>query len=144
MSSSHLSAASLLMTLLFMPGVALAQKDKPPVTAERQDLARAKAKEALRLYEAGRVEDAYIAFLEADALFQAPTITIHLARCQRKLEAARCPLDIRADPRRGAPKDAPTAFVNAHVDAGKELADLKPRIPSLRVVVAGCRPARRR
>lgn len=128
-----------LSAALLVPAPALAQKvAKPPASAESQDQARSKAKEGLKLYEANRFAEAYAAFREADTLFHAPTIAIYLARCQRKLgkllEARATYEVILAEE---LPKDASAAFVKAHVDAGKELTDLKPRIPSLRVDVTG-------
>src|SRR5262245_57250975 len=140
MLASHLRHAVLSLMLL-TPVPALAQKGaKPPAPAEAQDKAREKAKEGLKLFEAGRFEEAYSTFRDADALYHAPSIAIFLARCQRKLgkliEARATYEAILAE---DLPKDTSQAFVKAHVDAGKELAELKPRIPWLRVEVTGIR-----
>src|SRR5262249_54771862 len=35
------------------------------------------------------------------------------------------------------PSNAPPAYVSAHVDAGRELEMLRPRVPTLRVVITG-------
>jgi hypothetical protein len=127
------------LAALLVPAPALAQKGQPSVAvAERQDQARAKAKEGLKLYEAGRTEEAYASFREAYELYQAPTIAIYVARCQRKLGKL---IKARTSYERllagELPRDAAPPFVKAHADAGKELNELRAVIPSLRVAVVG-------
>ena len=126
-----------LVGALLVPGVAAAQRSRTPATAEQQDEARDKAREGLRLYEDGQIAPAYAAFQEADRLYHAPSISIYIARCQRRLGKL---LDARATYEgivaERLPLDASIAFVTAHADAVKELADLAPRVPTLRVGVA--------
>ncbi|MCA9522581.1 MAG: hypothetical protein KC609_16500, partial [Myxococcales bacterium] len=136
MFAPQLRVAVFSLTLL-APALALGQAGKGAAVAA-QDQARTKAREALTLYEAGRFDEAYPLFQEADALFHAPSIAIFIARCQRRLgkllEARAIYEAILAEP---LPPDAANAFVKAHVDAGKELSELKPKIPWLRVEVKG-------
>jgi hypothetical protein len=132
MVATHVRHA-LFALVLMTPAQAAAQKG--PDNAQQ---ARAKAQEGLKLYNAERFQEAYATFREADALFHAPSLTLYVARCQRKLgkmlEARATYEQILAE---DLPKDAAPAFVAAHVDAGKELAVLKQHMPSLRVVVTG-------
>jgi len=117
------------------PAIASAQKPPP---ADKQDQARSKAQEGLKLYGADRWSEALGAFREADRLYHAPSVTLYIARSQRKLGQlldARTTYDqILAE---DLPKDASPQFVQAHVEAGRELEALKARIPTLQVVVAG-------
>lgn len=127
---------------LLSPAPASAQKTGvPAASADRQGQARARAKDALKLYQAGETAEAYATFREAEGLFHAPTIVLYIARCQRRLgkllEARASYESILAEE---VPKGAAAAFVSAHVDAGRELTELKSRIPSLRVIITGAPP----
>jgi hypothetical protein len=103
-------------------------------SADRQVQARAKAQEGYKLYSADRWEEALAMFREGEALYHAPSILVFVARCQRKLgkllDARNTYLRILSE---DLPKDAPPAFVSAHVDAGKELELLRQRTPSLEI-----------
>ncbi len=127
--------AALLLALL-SPAVASAQKPPPP--QDRQDVARTKAQEGLKLFGADRFTEALGTFVEADRLYHAPSVTLYIARCQRKLGKL---LDARATYERilaeDLPKDASPQFVQAHVEAGREVESLKQRIPTLQVTVTG-------
>lgn len=132
--------AVLLLTFL-SPAVAAAQKPppaKPPPASDAQDAARTRAQEGLKLFGADRWPEALEAFRDADRLFHAPSVTLYIARCQRKLGQlleARATYDqILAE---DLPKDATPQFIQAHVEAGRELEILKARIPTLQVSVTG-------
>jgi hypothetical protein len=127
----------------FAPAPAFAQKPPPATDSSkapegRQTAARGLALEGLKLFGADRYAEALATFREADALFHAPSVTLYIARCQRKMGKL---LDARATYDKllaeDLPKDASPQFVQAHVEAGQELEALKHRIPTLRVVVVG-------
>jgi hypothetical protein len=126
------------IALLVFLAPALASAQKPPPSDLHQDLARARAQEGLKLFGADRLTDALAAFREAESVFHTPSVTLYIARCQRKLGKV---LDARTTYEQilaeDLPKDASPPFVQAHFDAGRELESLKPRIPTLRVVVTG-------
>src|ERR1700729_1800909 len=82
MPAAHLRTAALLLVLL-SPAIAAAQKPLP--SNDRQDLARARAQEGLKLFGADRWTEALTTFNEADSLYHAPSVTLYVARCQRKL-----------------------------------------------------------
>src|SRR5262249_11524349 len=83
MITARLRHAALAFVLL-SPGPAFAQNGPPPI-AEQQAVARAKAQAGVKLYGADRWEQALASFREADAAFHAPSVTIYIARCQRKM-----------------------------------------------------------
>jgi hypothetical protein len=125
--------------VLFSPALAAAQHGSPvPTAADPQALARAKAQEGLKLYGADRWSEALASFREADTLFHAPSLTLYVARCQRKLgrlvDARTTYVRILAE---DLPTGAPPAFVSAHADAGKELELVRQRVPTLQVAVTG-------
>jgi hypothetical protein len=126
---------AVLSLALLSPALAAAQKPPP---ADRQGAARTLAQEGLKLYGADRWAEALAAFREADGLYHAPSVTLYIARTQRKLGKL---LDARATYDQllaeDLPKDASPQFVQAHVEAGRELEGLKHQVPTLRVVVAG-------
>jgi pentatricopeptide repeat protein len=126
--------------VLLTPALGVAQKALPPAApdTDRQTVARAKAQEGLRLFGEDHWADALAAFREAEALTHAPSITIYVARCLRKLgkmfEARDVYQQILA---RDLPPDAPAQFVTARNDAGKELEFIRQNIPTVRVEVLG-------
>jgi hypothetical protein len=125
---------AVLLAALLSPALAAAQQPPP----DRQTAARTLAQEGLKLYGADHYTEALASFREADALFHAPSVTLYIARCQRKLNKlldARATYEqILAEP---VAKDASTQFVQAHVEAGQEVEGLKHRVPTVRVAVAG-------
>jgi hypothetical protein len=124
--------------LLALLAPALATAEKPSPRPDPQDVARSRAQEGLRLYGADRWGEALTAFVEADRLYHAPSVSLYIARCRRKLGKL---LDARATYDQilaeDLPKDASPQFVQAHVEAGRELEIIKARIPTLQVVVTG-------
>jgi hypothetical protein len=143
MIAAHLRNAALAMVLL-SPTPAIAQAKAPP-SAAVQSAARAKAQQAIKLYGAERWQEALASFREADTLFHAPSLAVYVARCQRNLGKL---LDARVTYQKllteDLPKDAPPAYVQAHVDAGRELEVIRDRMPTLRVVVTGAAPGEAR
>src|SRR5580700_9933332 len=118
------------------PGSALAQGRPAPEGSAVE--ARNKAEEGLRRYDAGRWQEAYDLFLEADRIHHAPTLVLYMANCQRglgNLLAARA-LDQRLSDEEFGP-DAPAAFLEARANARKALKELAERIPFVRVTLTG-------
>src|SRR5580700_10780387 len=138
MPSMRARSLSLCVALLAaVPGYALAQGKPAPSAAELAD-ARGKAEEGLRRYDAGRWQEAYDLFLEADRIHHAPTLVLYMANCQRglgNLLAARA-LDQRLSDEEFGP-DAPAAFLEARANARKALKELAERIPFVRVTLTG-------
>ena len=96
-----------------------------PAVTNRQ-LALQKAHEGLDLYRAGRWQDAYDRFQEADRLHHAPTLTVYLARCKHKLgrlaEAHDLYQRILAEP---PGKDDPALYAEVRREAERELAQVQ-------------------
>ncbi len=117
-----------------------------PVAAHAEDnktKARAKADEALKLYQQKQWEACYEAFTQAEVLYGAPSITIYRAHCLReaeKLVEARLIYARLAAFKLDA--DAPAAFREAVADAAKQVTLLDKRIPSLRITVANAKSVR--
>jgi hypothetical protein len=123
---------------LCAPSPAHAQQRPDPTIVERQELARMKAEQALKLFGADRWQEAFDWFREADLLFHAPTLSLYMARCQRKmgklLEARDLYEKLLAEP---LAKDAPPAFLEAHDAARAELDALRRVIPTVQIAVSG-------
>jgi tetratricopeptide (TPR) repeat protein len=119
MRAARLRSCALALALL-VPTPALAEE--PLRKPEARALALEKAQQGLTHYDAGRWQDAYDSFREAAGLYDAPSVEIYLARCQRKLgrpaEARALYERILAEP---LARDAPPQFVEAHRDAEREL-----------------------
>jgi hypothetical protein len=100
--------------------------------------ARAMATQAVAQEEAGHWSEAIDLLQRAESLVHAPPHLLHIARAEAKLgrlvAARETYLKIT---REELASGAPRAFVDAHAEARKELADLEPRIPTLKVVVSG-------
>ena len=118
---------ALLVTLAPSPGRA-----EPPRTTSAPDkraLALDLAHHGLDSYRAGRFEEAYQHFREAQQLFPAPTLLVHMARCQHRLgrqeEAKALYEEVLAAP---LPVDAPAPFVEARADAEREIVAVKAAI----------------
>jgi hypothetical protein len=103
--------------------------------SERKASARAAYQEGMDL-QAQKSPDALARFQYAQRLFDAPTHLLHIAEClvvSGKLVEAQETYETLTH--RELPADAPAPFREA-VEAGKrELADLQPRIPTLRIEV---------
>jgi hypothetical protein len=98
--------------------------------------ARKLATEGIELYQAGKYPEALDRLERAEALFDAPVHLLYIARTQsalnRWVEAAetyRKLVRVKLD------AGAPEAFQQAIDDGKKELAELEPKIPSLKVEV---------
>jgi hypothetical protein len=100
--------------------------------------AREAAKEGAKAFGEKRWTDAIDLFTRAESLVHAPPHLLYLARASANMgqlvKARENYLKITRDKiAAGAPK----AFVEAQTSANKELADLEPRIPSIKAQVAG-------
>ncbi|MRG96086.1 tetratricopeptide repeat protein [Polyangium spumosum] len=109
-----------------------------PLDDQVRIAARALADEGFALYDQGKYADALVKFERADALVNAPTVKLLAARTLEKLgrlvEAAekyRSITILQLDDK------APDAFRDAQETAGKELAALTPRIPTIELTVTG-------
>lgn len=100
--------------------------------------ARQLATDASAAYQANDFAQAYDQFNRAYQLVHVPTVGIWAARSSVKLgrfvEASERYLEVQRSP---LAADAPAEHVKAQKDASDERAALLPRIPSVRVIVAG-------
>ena len=111
------------------------------------DADRAAARElfmdGVKLQEAGNFADALDRFQRAQAVFSAPTHLLHIAECDaalgRLVESAET---YRTLVRTPLPAGSPQAFQNAQQQGATELAQVEPRIPSIRLLVKPDRVAR--
>ena len=107
-------------------------------TDEARAAARAAATEGLHALQEGRYKDAVDLCTRAESLLHAPTHLLLIARAQAKLghlvEAQEAYIKIQRD--HLAP-NAPRAFTDAQAAATEEEAALAPRVPTLKVDVAG-------
>jgi hypothetical protein len=105
--------------------------------------ARLLGDEGLTLFDDRRYEEAYDKFVQAEALFHAPTHLLFMARCSaqlgRLLEARRLYGDVAGE---ALAADAPPQFVEAKRAAAQESSALSERIPRLAIVVRGTSAAR--
>ena len=104
--------------------------------SERKATARAAYLEGVKLQEGGNCPEALPRYEAAQKLFDAPTHLLHIGQCQAatgKLVEAAETYETLA--RRTLPKDAPEVFRQAQEESKRELAQIKPRIPTLRVQV---------
>jgi hypothetical protein len=103
---------------------------------EKKAAARSAYQEGVQLQDSGRHAEALARFEAAQKLYDAPTHQLHIAQCQAKtgrlVEASET---YEALTRRALAPDAPEAFRQAQEQARQELPELRPRIPTLRVVV---------
>jgi len=104
--------------------------------SERKATARAAYLDGVRLQETGSCPEAIGRFEAAQKLYSAPTHLIHLAQCQaatgKLVEAAEAYEELVRIP---LTANSPEAFRQAQEDGKKEVAALRPRIPSLRVSI---------
>jgi hypothetical protein len=137
----------LLAVFVLAPPAAAEPAEPPPSPAAGEDAARERAldlgEEALRYYDEGRWDEAYVRFGQADALAHAPTFVLYMARARRNagrlLEARELYRAIVDEP---LGTDAPEPFRKAHDRAATELGLTEARIPSLRIAVRGAAAAR--
>lgn len=103
---------------------------------ERKAAARAAYTEGVTFQDKGNPAEALARFEAAQKLFDAPTHLLHIAECQvltgKLVEASETYETLIRKP---LGKDAPDAFVQAQEQGKAELAQLRPRIPMMRVVV---------
>jgi hypothetical protein len=98
--------------------------------------ARTLATEGIKLFREGRFAESLDKMQRAQTMYDAPVHVLYIARCQVKLDKlvegaesyrklVRTPLDA----------NAPPAFKEAIESGGKELEEIEPKIPALRVEV---------
>jgi PEGA domain len=111
----------------------------PPVDmseSERKATARAAFLEGVKLHDAGNCVEALPRFEVAQKFYPAPTHLLHIGQCQaatgKLVEAAETYETLS---RASLAKDAPEVFRQAQDEGKKELAQIKPRIPTLRIQV---------
>ncbi len=114
-----------------------ADTDSAPV-----DVARSGGDEGLRLFAAGKVEQAYESFRRAERLYHAPTLVLYMAHCQKRLgrlaTARALYLEVVDE---HLPRSAPIQFFTAQIVARTEAARLERRVPVLVLEVAGGSPS---
>lgn len=102
--------------------------------SERKASARAAYMEGVDLQDKGQCAEALFRFEAAQKLYSAPTHLLRIGQCQvatgKLVEAAETyELLVRTS----LAKDAPDVFRSSQEDGKKELSQLKPRIPTLRI-----------
>ena len=118
--------------------IALAAPSARSQTVSDADRAAARelATQGIQLQQAGNYTEALDRFDRAQAVFSAPTHLLHIAECETALgklvEAAET---YRTLVRTPLPAGSPPAFVQAQQQGATELAQVEPRVPSIRVVV---------
>ncbi len=109
-----------------------------PANETAETTARALGEDALRRFQAGKWQQAYDLFQQADRTFHAPTLVLYMAHCQARLgnlTAAR--LLYRDVVREQLAPDAPPQFHVAQGVAGQELKWLALRTATLKISVTG-------
>lgn len=112
----------------------------PPASADEPDTNAAveKAREAREKYDRGDWAGALGLFEEADAKAHSPVLTLYSARCHRNaghlLRARELYRRVVDEP---LPAGASEPFARAKEDAAKDLGELLPRIPTLKIEVRG-------
>src|SRR4051812_13661140 len=118
--------------LAFTAALANAQMSE----GEKKAAARAAYIEGVALQDKGNPAEALARFEAAQKLFDAPTHLLHIAECQvltgRLVDASETYETLT---RRSLGRDAPDAFVQAQEQGKAELAQLRQRIPMMRVTV---------
>jgi hypothetical protein len=121
--------ASILCIALVSASVARAESAADKATA------REVATEGIGLYKEGKYADALDRLRRAQELYDAPVHLLYIARAQEKLgQLVEASENYRLLDHYTLPHNAPDAWVSAVEDGRKELAELEPRIPKLRVV----------
>ena len=146
---TRLSAAALGAALLLAspagaqtpPAPAPPAAQKVPTAAEK-DEARALARQATELYEAGKLEDALALFRKTNTLYPTPQGQLYIARCNARLGRLVLARDMYTELVFTAlPAGASQNVRDAHAAAQTELDALRARIPSLTVLLVGAPPA---
>jgi hypothetical protein len=129
---------TLLLSLAFLASASAARAQTQPAQVSDSDRAAARelATQGLQLQQQGKFADALDRFDRAQALFSAPTHLLHIAECEAALgklvEAAETyRMLVRTELKPGSPN----AFVQAQQEGAAELAQVEPRIPSIRVII---------
>jgi PEGA domain len=121
---------------LLLPSVSRAQQPASTPSDSDRAAARELAMQGAQLQQAGNCAEAVDRFARAEAIFPAPTNLLHEAQCEAVLgklvEAAE---HYRLVVRTPLPAGSPNAFVQAQQQAATELAQVEPRIPSIRIIV---------
>lgn len=137
--SRHLATA-LVATLSLSPSAVSAQAPagRPEPSAADKATARALLDEGDALLKAGDAQGAHDKYHSADAIMGVPTTSYALAEAQLRLsllvEAADTLARIQRFP---AQSGEPSAFTRARADAGRKLAELQKRIPSVTLKLDG-------
>jgi hypothetical protein len=125
-------ATALAAMIMLAPALVAAQTDE-----QRAD-GRAAAEQGAQAFEEGRFEEAVDLFTRAESLVHAPPHLLYIARAQVKLgQLVRARENYRKIEREKLSATAPPAFHNAQAAAQKELAELEPRIPMVKIVIKG-------
>jgi hypothetical protein len=114
----------------------LGAPDASAQSAADKATARTLATEGIKLFREGKFAESLDKMQRAQAMYDAPVHVLYIARCQVKLDKlvegaenyrrlVRTPLDA----------NAPPAFKEAIESAGKELEEIEPKVPTLRVEV---------
>src|SRR5512147_167297 len=105
-------------------------------TAADKATARQLATQGIQSYQQGKNAEALELLQKAEQLYDAPVHLIYIARAQAALgKLVEASETYRRLIRLDLPAGAPQAFKDAVADAQKELPQLEPRIPSLRIDV---------
>lgn len=124
--------------VLFAVGLSMLAARAGAQSDEQKADARAAAEQGAAAFQAGNYAEAADLFTRAESLYHAPPHLVFLARAQVKLgQLVKARENYRKVTRETLAANAPPAFVNAQADAKKELAEIEPRIPMLKVVVKG-------
>jgi hypothetical protein len=118
--------------------VALALTTRPAFAQSAADKATARqlATQGIQYYQQGKHADALDLLQRAEQLYDAPVHLIYIARTQAALgKVVDASETYRRLVRTDLPAGAPQAFKDAVTDAQKELQQLEPKIPSLRIDV---------
>ena len=118
------------LALIWMTRPVLAQPAADKATA------RQLATQGIQYYQQGKPADALDLLQRAEQLYDAPVHLIYIARTQAALgKVVEASETYRRLVRTDLPAGAPQAFKDAVTDAQKELQQLEPKIPSLRIDV---------
>jgi tetratricopeptide (TPR) repeat protein len=105
-------------------------------TAADKATARQLATQGIQSYQQGKNAEALELLQKAEQLYDAPIHLVYIARAQAALgKLVEASETYRRLVRIDLPAGAPQAFKDAISDAHKELPQLEPRIPSLRIDV---------
>ena len=107
-------------------------------TEEERAGARAAATEGAQAFRDGKWVDAADLFTRAESLVHAPPHLIYLGRAQIHLgQWVKAQENFNRAARESLSQGSPKAFSEARAEAGRELKELEPRLPFVKVVVQG-------